>query len=155
LILRAMSRSTRPRNVRSLRNAFVRAFELLGVRVTLMRDQRVLADALIGLPQRHAVLLRQPNEPFVGSMHELGVRWKSDGLFLHRRVDDDPGEVGRLRRACLRRHGQALLDKRRELLLAHPLTPARKRRAVKGRLVLEKLLAAKELKIGVLDPALA
>ena len=42
-----------------------------------------------------------------------------------------------------------------ELLLAHPLAPARQRRAVEGQLVPEELLAAEELIIGVLDPARA
>jgi hypothetical protein len=38
-------------------------------------------------------------------------------------------------------------------LIPHPLTPARQRRAVEGQLVLEKLLAAEELVVGVLDPS--
>jgi hypothetical protein len=67
----------------------VRALELLGVRIALMGDQRMLADALIGLAQSHAVLLRQPHQAFPGAMHQLRVGWKGDGLLLHRRVDDD------------------------------------------------------------------
>ena len=50
---------------------------------------------------------------------------------------------------------KALLDQRHELLLPHSLAPARQRRAVEGQLVLEKLLAAEDLAIGVLDPARA
>jgi hypothetical protein len=88
-------------------------------------------------------------------MHEPSVRRKGDGLLLHGGVDDDLGEVGRLRRTGSGRDRKALLNEGRELLLAHALTPARQRRAVEGELVLEKLLAAKELEIGVLQPTIA
>ncbi len=47
-----------------------------------------------------------------------------------------------------------LLEKCHEPLLPHALTPARQRGAIKGQFVLEELLSAEELKIGVLDPAL-
>src|SRR5450432_1027243 len=50
---------------------------------------------------------------------------------------------------------QALLDQGDELLLAHALTPARQRRAVERQSVPEELLAAEQLIIRVLDPALA
>jgi hypothetical protein len=42
-----------------------------------------------------------------------------------------------------------------QLLLAHPLAPAGQRRAIERCLVLEELLAVKQLEIRVLDPALA
>ena len=54
---------------------------------------------------------------------------KSDGLAAPVRVAD----------------GQALLDQRDELLLAHALAPARQRRAVERQLVTEELLAAEQL----------
>src|ERR1700758_2123700 len=88
-------------------------------------------------------------------MHQLRVGRKGDRLRLHRRVDDHTRKVRWPRRAGARRGRQALLDQRRELLLAHALSPARQRRAVEGGLVLKELLAAKQLKIRVLDPALA
>ena len=50
---------------------------------------------------------------------------------------------------------QALLDQRRELLLAHPLATARQRRTVEDQLVPEKLLAAEQLIVRVLDTARA
>ena len=88
-------------------------------------------------------------------MHELGVGRKGDRLGLHGGVDNHLGEVGGLGRAGARRDRQALLDQRHELLLPHPLAPARQRRAVEGQLVLEELLAAEQLVVGVLDPARA
>lgn len=78
-----------------------------------------------------------------------------DGLLLHDGIDDELGEVGRLRGAGSRRDRKALLNERRELLFAHPLPPVRQRRAVEGELVPEELLAPKELEIGVLQPAIA
>ena len=74
-------------------------------------------------------------------MHELGVGRKGHRLGLHRGVDNHLGEVGGLGRAGARGDRKALLDQRHELLLAHPLAPARQRRAVEGQLVLEELLA--------------
>jgi hypothetical protein len=88
-------------------------------------------------------------------MHQLGVGRKGDRLGLHRRVDNDLGEIRRLGCAGARRNRQAFLDQRRQALLPHPLAPARQRRAVEGQLVLEDLLAAEELVIGILDPARA
>ena len=120
-----------------------------------MGDQRVFADPLVGLAQHDAVLLGQPNQPLARAMHQLGVGRERHRLGLHRGVDDHLGKVRRLGRAGARRDVQALLDQRDELLLAHPLAPARQRRAVERRLVLEELLAAEQLEIGVLDPPLA
>ena len=40
-------------------------------------------------------------------------------------------------------------------LFPHPLAPAGQRRAVEGQLVLEELLSAEQLVIGILDPARA
>ena len=88
-------------------------------------------------------------------MHELGVGREGDRLRLHRRIDDHPRKVRRFGRAGARRRRQALLDQRGELVFAHPLAPASKRRAVEGRLVLKEFLAAEQLKVRVLDPALA
>src|SRR5581483_796730 len=61
----------------------------------------------------------------------------------------------RFRRPRAGRDRKTFLQQRDELFFAHPLTPTCQRRAVEGRLVLKKLLAAKELIIGVLEPALA
>src|ERR1700689_3408011 len=58
-------------------------------------------------------------------------------------------------RARARGDVQAFLDQRDELLLAHPLAPARQRRTVEHQRVPKELLAAEQLIIGVLDPALA
>ena len=102
----------------------VGTLELLGVRIALMGDQRMLADPLVGLAQPDAGLLRQLHQPLARSMHQLGVGRKGDRLGLHRGVDDDLGKVGRLRRAGARGHRQALLEQRGQLLLPHPLAPA-------------------------------
>jgi hypothetical protein len=88
-------------------------------------------------------------------MHKLGVGRERHGLRLHRRIDDHLGEIRRLGRAGARGDVQALLNQRHELVLAHALAPARQRRAVEGQLVLEELLAAEQLEIGVLQPTLA
>ena len=66
-----------------------------------------------------------------------------------------PAGAGSHSRSGLRRHRKALLNKRVEPVLAHALTPARQRRAIKDELVLEEFLAAKILKIRVLGPNLA
>ena len=123
--------------------------------VALVSDQRMLADPMIGLSQLDAGLLRKLRQPLARPMHEPGVGWKSDRLWLHGRIDDDLGKIGRLRRAGARGDRKALLDQRDKPLLAHALAPARQRRAVEGQLVLEDLLAAEQLVIGVLDPACA
>ncbi len=66
-----------------LAQRLVRALELLGVRIALMGDERVLANALIGLSQGDAVLLGEAHQPLARAMHELGVGRKGDGLLLH------------------------------------------------------------------------
>ena len=120
-----------------------------------MLDQGELADPRIGLAQSHAVPLRQPHQLLAGPVQQLGVGGERHVLGLHRGVDDHPGQFGRLDRLGLDGDRQALLDQRRQPLLAHALAPARQRRAVEHQLVLEELLAAEELVIRVLDPALA
>ena len=119
----------------------VGALELLGVGIALVGDQRVLADPLIGLAQAHAGLPGELHQPLARPMHELGVGRKGDRLGLNCGVDDHLGEVRGPGRAGARGDRKALLDQRRELLLAHPLAPARQRRAVEGQLVPEELLA--------------
>ena len=101
------------------------------------------------------MLLGQSDQPLPGPMHQLGVGREGHSLGLNRGVDNDLGEVGRLGRAGARGDVQAFLDQRDELLLAHALAPARHRRAVERQRVLKELLAAEQLIIRVLDPALA
>ena len=131
------------------------ALELLGVGVALMGDQSALADALVGLAQGEPVLPGQPDEPLARAMHQPGVGRERHRLGLHRGVDDHLGEVGWLGRAGAGGDIQALREQGGELLLAHALAPARHRRAVERQSVLKELLAAEQLIIGVLDPALA
>src|SRR3954454_13127946 len=69
-------------------------------------------------------------------------------------LGNDLAEVGRLGRTRAGGGRQALLEECHEPLLPHALTPARQRGAIKGQFVLEELLSAEELKIGVLDSAL-
>jgi len=133
----------------------VGALELLGVGVALVGHQRPLAHARIGLAQAHPVLLGEPHQPLARPMHQLGVGRKRHRLRLHGGVDDHLGEVRRLGRAGSCRRVQALLDQRDKLLLAHPLAPARQRRPIERGFVDEELLAAKKLKVRVLDPARA
>ena len=67
----------------------------------------------------------------------------------------DTVEIGRFDCPGLGGDREALLQQRLQLLLAHALAPARQRAAVQDEFVLEELLAAEELVIGVLHPALA
>jgi hypothetical protein len=88
-------------------------------------------------------------------VHQLGVGREGDRLLLHGGVDDHLREVGGLRRAGAGRDRQALLQQRREPLGAHALPPAGQRGALERQRVLEELLAAEQLEVGVLEPALA
>ena len=97
----------------------VGALELLGVGVALMLDQRIFADALVGLAQREAVLLGQPDQPLARPMHQLGVGRERHRLGLNGGVDNDLGEIGRFGRAAAGGDVQALLDQGDEHLLAH------------------------------------
>ena len=72
-----------------LAQRLVGALGLLGVRIALMRDERVLADPFVRLPQNDAVLLGEAHQPLARTMHEPGVRRKGDGLLPHGGVDDD------------------------------------------------------------------
>ena len=108
--------------------------------VALVSDQRMLAHPRVGLAQFDAGFPGQPHQPLARLMHQLGVGRKGDRLGLHGGVHNDLGEVGGLGRAGARRHGQALLDQRHELLLPHPLAPVRQRRAVERQRVPEELL---------------
>ena len=87
-----------------------RPFELFGVRVALLLDERELADARIGLAQAHAMLFGKPHEALSGAMHQLGVCGEGDRLLLHGRIDDHLGEVRWLRRAGSRSDRKALLQ---------------------------------------------
>src|ERR1700722_17542374 len=90
----------------------------------------------------------EPHQPLACSVHQLGVGRERHRLRLHGRVDDDARKVRGPGRSGAGRGRHALLYQRDELLLAHPLAPARQRRAVERRLVLEELLAAEQLKYG-------
>ena len=123
--------------------------------VALVLDQGELAHPRIGLAQSHAVRFasrtsfsraRLRSFASVGNVTFLGctvvstiTRDSSDGLIASVLVATD-------RLSC---------SKRLQPLLAHAVAPARQRRAIEHQPVLEELLAAEELVIGVLDPALA
>ncbi len=123
--------------------------------VALLLDERELAHPLIGLAQGDAVLLGEADEPLARPVQKLRIRRMGHVLRLHGRVHHGRREVGWLQRSGLRRNRKALLDQRVEPLLAHALPPARQRRAVEGKRVLEELLAAKVLEIRVLQPGFA
>lgn len=88
----------------------VGALELLGVSVALMLDQRELAHAGIGLAQLDAIAIRQPDQDFAGAVEQPVIGRERDVLGLHRRVDDDAIEVGRLERLGLAGGREALLQ---------------------------------------------
>src|ERR1700752_1853830 len=109
------------------------ALELLGVSIALMGDQGPLAHPFIGLAQAYAGLSRKPHQSFARPMPQLRLGRKGDRLRLHRRVDDQTRKVRWPRRAGARRGRQALLDQRRELLLAQSETHTRLPRYVRGK----------------------
>ena len=113
----------------------------LAMGVALVGHQRPLAHPRVGLTQAHAMLLGEPHQPLPRPMHEFGVGRKRHRLRLDGGVDDHLREVRGLGRARACRRAQAFLDQSDELLLAHPLTPARQRGPIKRRLVDEELLA--------------
>jgi hypothetical protein len=113
--------------VRILRKARFARLNCFGVGVALVPDQRGLADPRVGLAQSHPVPLGQTDQPLASPMHQLGVGRERDRLLLHGRVDHHLPEVGGLGGSHPRRNGQALLDQRDQLVLAHALAPAGQR----------------------------
>ena len=133
----------------------VGALEQLGVGIALILDQGELAHPRIGLAQSHPMALRQPHQLLARPVQKLRVGGERHVLGLNRGVDDHPRQLGRLDRLGLDGNRQALLDQRSQPFLAHPVAPARQRRAVEHQPVLEEFFAAEVLVIGVLDPPLA
>ncbi len=68
-----------------------------GLRYVRQR-RRQLADAPIGLTQLDAKPMGQPHQPLARPLEKLGVGREHHRLRLHRRVDHDASEVGRLQR---------------------------------------------------------
>jgi hypothetical protein len=101
------------------------------------------------------MFFRKPHEALARAMHQPGVCGEGDRLLLHGRSDNHLGEVRWSRGARSRRDRKALLQERARLLLAHALTPARQRRALERKLVAKELLAAEELIVRIIQPALA
>jgi hypothetical protein len=101
------------------------------------------------------VRLRQAHQAFPGPVHQPGVGRERDRLLLDRGVHDHLPEVGGFGSPGAGRDRKAFLEKGHQPLFAHPLAPARQRRAVEGQRVPEELLAAEQLEIRVLEPALA
>ena len=96
-----------------------------------------LATPQIALAQRHALALGQRHQLLDRPVHQPGVGRMGDRLGLHRGVHGHALQILGLERAGLVRHRQALLEQRRELLLAQALAPAGQRGAVEGQLVAE------------------
>jgi hypothetical protein len=63
-----------------------------------MLDQGPLADPGVGLAQPDAMRLCQTHQPLARTVQQPGIGREGDCLGLHRGVDDDAGEVRRLRR---------------------------------------------------------
>src|SRR6478736_816650 len=76
------------------------------MRVTLVLDQRQLADARIGLAQLEAVLPRQPHQANAGAIEKLGVGGERDRLLLHGGVDHHLAQLAELHRLGLHSDGE-------------------------------------------------
>jgi hypothetical protein len=126
------------------------ALELLGVSVVPSHQRRPFGDPDIGLPQRHAVVPGLAAEHDDRLVHQPGVGRKGHVLGLHSGIHNDPLQVLGSEGAGLVGDRQALLQQGRKLRLAQALAPARQRRALEGQNVLEALLAAEKLIVGVL-----
>lgn len=98
-----------------------------------MLDQRELAHPSIGLAQLDASPVGEPHQDLAGAVEKPGVGREHDVLGLHRGVDDDAVEVGRLDRLGLGGDREAFLQQCLQLLLAHALAPARQRGAMNTR----------------------
>ena len=131
------------------------AFELLGVRVAPGHQCGPLGDPDIGLTQRHPVFLGLAAKQTDRLVHQPGIGRDGNVLGLHRNVHCHPLQILRRQRASLVRHREALLQQGRQLLLAKALAPAGQRRALEWQLMLETLLTAEVLVIGVFQPARA
>ena len=73
-----------------------------------MLDLGELAHPRIGLAQRQALPLCQPDQDFAGAVEKPGIGREHHVLGLHRGVDDDTVEVGRFDRLGLGRNRKAL-----------------------------------------------
>jgi hypothetical protein len=125
----------------------------MGMGVALVLDRSQLADPRIGLAQAHAALFSQnarSRAPLsglasVGNMTAFGciavsitAQARSEGFI-----------------ASVRRHRQALLQQRFELLSPHPLASTRQRRTVEHQRMLEKLPATEVLEVWILHLAIS
>ena len=115
-----------------LAQCLVGALELMRMGVTLVLDQRQLADADVGLAQAQSMLLRQPHQPLTGAIEQLGVGGEHHRLRLHGGIDDDARQILRPHGLRPRRHRKALLQQGLQPILAHALAPARQGRAIEG-----------------------
>jgi hypothetical protein len=110
--------------------------------IAILLNDSVTASNFTSPPADFSTLVKNPDESY--------TRTLKDGTLQ----EFDAAGPGR-QRAGLVGHRQTLLEQSRHLLFAQPLAPAGQRRALEGLLVLEALLAAEELVIGVLQPARA
>ena len=100
------------------------------------------------------MLVGQPVQPLDGGVDQLGIGRERDVLGLHCGVDGDARQLPGAQRATVVRHPQRLGQQQLELI-AQALAPVAQPRALVRELVLEELLAGKELEVRVVDPALA
>ncbi len=85
-------------------------FDLLGMRVTLVADQRGFADTLKGLAQGNAVPLGLADQVHAGTGQQFGIRWKGNRLWLHGGIHDHAAEIRGFCSTRAPRRGQALLQ---------------------------------------------
>ena len=145
----------RPSRVRRNLSSPPGALELMGMGIAPDHDGGALGHAQIALAQLDALAFGQLDQLLDRPVGEPRIGRMRNRLLLHGGVHHHALEILGLDRPGPMRHRKALLQQRRNLLLAQPLAPARQRRAIERRLVAEHHFAAEVLKIRVLHPAVA
>lgn len=129
-------------------------FELTRLRVPSVLPEPPLHELPVALPELDALGLRDPQHRPVDLLVQPRVRRMLDRLRLHRCVHDDLLEAALRDGACDLPRRDRRLQQLLHALLADAATPPRHLRGMDREVVLEELLAAEVLPVGVLHPAL-
>jgi len=131
------------------------ALELVGMGIASHHDGGALGHAQIALAQFDALAFGQGDQLLDRAVDKPRIGRMRNRLFLDGGVHHHALEIPGLDRLGPVRDRKALLQQRRNLLLTQPLAPARQRRTIERRRVLEYHFPAEVLEIRVLHPAVA